>query len=177
MRDNLIVIGLLLAAAGVGTAVFYVPQQRELNGLRTEISRENLKLANAAKQTEAVPKLVGHVEQMKKLYSNFDRRLPQQKELGGFLREISGNLEQGTLANQVIEPGSPTQAELFHTLPIVLRFRGSYLSLARFLERLEDMERLTRVQKLVLRGGSGPTVGDPEKLNVEVLMNIYFIES
>jgi Tfp pilus assembly protein PilO len=176
-RDNLIVIGVLLAAVGVATAVVYVPQQRKLRALQAEISREKLKLAETAKQTAAVPQLIRQVDQMKKRYSNFGRRLPQQRELGGFLREISENLAQERLADQTIEPGSPTRAELFHTLPIVMRFHGSYLSLASFLQRLDEMERLTRVQRLVIRGSNTATAESTGKLNIEVLMNIYFTES
>ena len=54
-----------------------------------------------------VPDLVRQVQGMKKRYSNFDHRLPKRKELGGFLREISSNLSEESLSNQLIEPGTP----------------------------------------------------------------------
>jgi Tfp pilus assembly protein PilO len=119
-----------------------------------------------------VPELLRQVEVMKGKYKDFDRRLPKRQELGGFLREISEGLSQENLTNQTIEPGRPAQEDLFFTLPIVMKFRGSYLSLARFLERIDAFERLTRVQKLdIMPGGEGGA------LDITVQMNIYFTES
>ena len=109
---------------------------------------------------------------MKLQYKDFGRRLPKRRELGGFLREISGHLNQGDLSNQLIEPGNPSREELFHTLPIIMRFKGSYLSLAGFLQRIDKMERLTRVQTLkITREKQG------DSLDIELQMNIYFTES
>ena len=105
-------------------------------------------------------------------YANFDRRLPKRQELGGFLRQISNDLVLEKLVTQLIDPGNPTREELYHTLPINMQLRGSYLSLASFLEQLERMERLTRVGKLKI--SSDP---QDDKLKIEMQMNIYFTES
>ncbi len=88
---------------------------------------------------------------------------------------IGSHLETENLSGQLIEPGSPSSDELFHTLPIILRFNGSYLSVASFLNKLEGMERLTRVQKLQIRRDKKS--GRPGELEVELHINIYFTES
>ncbi len=179
VRDNLIAVGVLLGIVAGTTVLVYLPQRRSLRDLETRIAQQRLRLLENAKKSEAVPEMVRQVQAMKKRYSNFDQRLPQSKELGGFLHEISGNLSQESLSNHLIEPGTPARAKLFHTLPIILRFQGSYLSLASFLKRLEEMERLTQVQKLGITSqlatgrGERPT----DALDVEILMNIYFTES
>lgn len=178
-RDNTIVVGILAAVIGTATVLVYIPQQRELNRLRTEISQEKVRMSDNARICSAVPATLRQVQTLKKRYSNFDQRLPKQIELGGFLREISGDLSQESLVNQSIEPGNPRRSKLFHTLPIVLRFRGTYLSLASFLKRLSEMERLTQVERITVSGDSGEPSkpGQPWGLNIEVLMNIYFTES
>lgn len=178
-RDSLIVLGLLLAIVVVATVVVYAPQMREVARLKAEIAEQELHLADCAEKARGVPMLVRDVREMRARYSNFDRRLPQKKELGGFLREISGNVSEGNLWNHVIEPGNPTRTRLFNTLPITLRFQGSYLALARFLRKLGAMERLTQIQRLHVCGrneASRDSKG-PEKVDVELLMNIYFTES
>ena len=177
-RDNLIAAGVLLGVVLAATVLVYLPQRGRLHDLRTEIAQEKARLLGDTERSSAVPAMLRQVQTMRKRYTNFDRRLPKRKELGGFLREISGNLAQENLANQLIEPGSPTRAKLFHTLPIVVRFQGSYLSLASFLKRLEEMERLTQVQRLSISRRSQPDRAAPaEDLHIEVLMNIYFTES
>ena len=110
---------------------------------------------------------------MRSDYSNFDRRLPRQKELGGFLREISGHLADEKLSNQLFEPGKPSREELYHTLPIIMRFKGSYLSLGALLQRIEKMQRLTCVQKLKIDAPAGGR----DEMDIELKLNIYFTES
>jgi len=178
-RNNMVVMGILAAGIGATMVLVYIPQQRELNRLRTEISQEKVRMSDNARLCSVVPAMLRQVQTLKKRYRNFDQRLPKQIELGGFLREISGDLAQESLVNQLIEPHNPRRSELFHTLPIVLRFRGTYLSLASFLKRLSEMERLTQVERLTISRDSDkpPKPGQSWDLDIEVLMNIYFTES
>ena len=177
-RNNFIALGILAGVIVVVTVLVYIPQQRKLGELRTAISQEKVHMAENARQCSAVPTMIRQVQDLKKRYSNFDQRLPKQIELGGFLREISGDLSHEQLANQLIQPQSPKRSDLFHTLPIMLRFRGTYMSLANFLKQLSDMERLTQVERITITSvNKEPKPGDPWPLDIEVLMNIYFTES
>ena len=177
-RNNFIVLAILAAVITVAMVLVYIPHQRELTSLRTATSQEKVRMADNANLCAAVPAMIKQVQDLKKSYSNFDQRLPKQIELGGFLREISGDLSQESLVNHLIEPGSPRRSELFHTLPITLRFRGTYLSLANFLKRLSQMERLTQVERITVSSkGDPPKPGEAWNLDIEVLMNIYFTES
>ena len=177
-RNNFIVLAILAAIISAAMVLVYIPQQQELTRLRTAISRENVRMSENARLCSGVPAMIRQVQDLKKCYVNFDQRLPKQIELGGFLREISGDLSQENLVNQLIEPGNPRRSELFHTLPITLRFRGTYLSLASFLKRLSQMERLTQVERITVSNkGEPPKLGESWNLDIELLMNIYFVES
>ena len=177
-RDNLIVVGILTGIVTAACVAVYWPQNRKLKDLRARVEQEKRRLVETASKAGAVPGMLRQVQAMRKRYTNFDQRLPKKKELGGFLKEISNNLAEESLANQTIEPGTPRRENLFHTLPIVLRFEGPYLSLASLLKRLGKMERLTQVEKLSISDkASAKLDGVRKNLNVEVLMNIYFTES
>ena len=172
MKDSWIVLGVLAGLVSAAVVFMYVPQGKRLDELRTAIATQELELSANAAKAAVVPALLRQVESMKLRYKDFDRRLPRRRELGGFLREISGHLNQEDLSNQLIEPGNPSREELFHTLPIIMRFKGSYLALASFLKRIDRMERLTRVHTLKIareKKGGG--------LDIELQMNIYFTES
>jgi Tfp pilus assembly protein PilO len=172
-RDNWIMLGILGAMSLAVALAVYLPQARELERLRCQIVTQKTLLETDAEKVAVVPIMLRQVQAMRSLYKDFDRKLPKQKELGSFLRQISGNLAQERLANQLIEPRNPTKEELFHTLPIVMKFEGNYLSMANFLKRIDRMERVTRVQKMVVQKGDG----GEENLNIELQMNIYFTES
>ena len=173
-RDNLIVLGVLAAMVIGFMVVVYIPQKLRLEEIRSKIATEKNQLASDGEKAAVIPEMLRQVQEMKKLYKNFDRRLPKQKELGGFLREISGRMAEEKLSDQLIEPGNPTPEEFFHTLPIIMKFKGSYLSLGNFLMELETMERLTRVQKLII---DSKNKEKESRLDIELQMNIYFTES
>jgi hypothetical protein len=220
-----------------------MPEHSSLKELQSRIVAEKMAIASDAQRAAIVPALARQVEEMKVACKQFliwhpagsaappdgqatkegvgayfeDKRLPRQKELGGFLKEISSILEEGEtvdaavpgagagsdngangvaspaaskLAVQLIEPGSPTRGELFNTLPITMKFRGSYRQACSLAKRLEQMERLTRIQKLSITKGSCPNDqaaaendADPgasprggSGMDVEIKMNIYFTE-
>ena len=176
-KNSLILLGIMAAVIIVMGLAVFLPQQRKLNAMHAEIITQKQAIEVNAAKASIVPEMVRQIQELKSRYTNFDRRLPKQKELGGFLREISGNLAQEHLANQLIEPGNPVRQELYHTLPIIMRFEGSYLSLAKFLDRIDSMERFTRVQRLVITPASGDRDKLSEMLNMELQMNIYFTES
>jgi hypothetical protein len=54
-----------------------------------------------------------------------------------------------------------------------MKFKMPYLSLASFLERINNMERLTCVQKLVTES----IPGDKNMLSVDMQLNIYFTDT
>lgn len=169
--DNWIALGILVAMVSATIFVVYMPQDRKLDELREQIVTQRNKLSEDVKKTAVIPVMVQQIDTMKQRYKGFDRRLPKQRELALFLREISSILASQELSNQLTEPGNPTQEELFHTLPIIMKFRGPYLSLASLLKQIDEMERLTRVQKLSIA-----TDAKGKHLNIELQMNIYFKE-
>lgn len=174
-KSTLLMLAAVAAVVTVATLMVYMPQSRELKLVRTQIVTQEQTLIADSEKASVVPLMLQQVEAMKLRYKDFDRRLPQRQELGGFLRQISANLEKEDLTGQLIEPASPSSEELFHTLPIIMRFNGSYLSVASFLRSLEDMERLTRVEKLQITRDK--KANDSTQLDVELRINIYFTES
>jgi Tfp pilus assembly protein PilO len=119
-----------------------------------------------------MPPMIRQIESMKRRYNkDWDRRLPERKELAGFLREIASNLAQEDLSNEMIQPGNPSRSPLYNCLPITMKFEGDFLSLANFLRRVDGMTRLTRVEHLSIQRGD-----DHRKLPITLGMNIYFTE-
>ena len=170
--DSLIVLGIVAAVTVAAFVTVFLPQSREMDDLRKEIASREAALATDAAKAAVLPAILRQVRAMQARYKNFDQKLPQQKDLGEFLTEVSKNMGSVGLSNQLIEPGVAKREALFHTLPIIMRFRGSYLSLASLLQRIDGMERLTRVRRMNIK-----TDPKSDDLDIELQMNIYFTES
>lgn len=172
-KDSLVVFVLFVAMLITAVVVVYIPQGHKIDELTSQIVTNKRELDEQMKRVSAIPDLVRHINAMQKRYSSFNARMPQEQELGAFLEEINDHLSHGDFSGQSIEPGTPTREDLFHTLPIIMKFRGSYLALGRFLEQLDSMERLSRVQKLTIISGKG-SKADSSKLEIELHLNIYY---
>ena len=171
LRDRLIAAAILIALIGTWALVVFRPQFRELRRLRDQNTARQAAIAKDIQKIGGLAEVTRQVEEMRKRYQDFDRRLPKRKELSEFLAQISWNRDQERLDNEIFQPGNPTKEDLFHTLPIIMRFKGSFLSLTNFMKRMETMERLTRTKRLAIaRGGN-------DHLDIELHMNIYFTES
>ena len=171
-RQNVILVGIVVAMAATYGLVVYRGQSASLEDVRTqEVACRQQMEADAAKAA-AVSNMAREVEAMRQQYDeHWEDRLPQRQELAEFLREISANLVAERLSNQDIEPGRPTRGPRYNQLPITIRFQGEFLALARFLGRVDEMARLTRVDQLKI----GP-IRDTDALAIELGMNIYFTE-
>ena len=158
-KEGIIMGAIVVAMTVAGFTFGYLPSARKIDRIREETAQVKQSLEADGQKAAIVPELLRQVEVMKGKYKDFDRQLPKRQELGGFLREITQNISQERLTNQTIEPGKPVQEDLFLTLP-------------RFLERIDGMERLTRIQKLIVMPGAGDGA-----LDITVQLNIYFTES
>ena len=171
-KDTWIMLGCLATLILVVSLTMYLPQARKMDKIRTRTASEKALLYSNEQRAGILPDVARRVQEMKTLYQELDRRIPERTELGGFLREISGHLNSEKLSSQLIEPGNPSREDLFHTLPIIMRFQGSYLSLAEFLKQIHAMQRLARVQKLKITKNASA-----ETLDMELQLNIYFTDT
>ncbi|MFP4106719.1 MAG: type 4a pilus biogenesis protein PilO [Phycisphaerae bacterium] len=172
-KENTIALGVAVAMAVGVSVAWYFPQASRRNELQSRTATERARLTEDVQRARVVPEIARKVEAMKKRYRGWDVKLPRKQELGPFLRDISSHLSDEELSREVvIKPGNPSRGELFNTLPIQMKFTGGYLSLASFLQSIEKMERLTRINKLTVKQNEVE-----ESLEIDVEMNIYFTES
>ncbi len=167
-KDSWAMIGIALTLTAVAVLVVYKPQQQKLSAAKDAAAKLKAALAADAGKAAAVPTLASQVQELRSRYKNFDRRLPKTRDFEGPLKEISASLAAERLANPSIQPGNGWREQLFSVQAINMQFAAPYLSLASFLKRIDSMERVTRVQKLVLSS-------DPKSKNlkVQVQLNIY----
>lgn len=172
-RDNLIVMGILTVITITYFAVVYRIQSASANEISSQRIETERHIKTDSELASRVPPMLRQIKTMKRQYNDDDwgQRLPERQELAGFLHEIASGLSQEKLTNQLVQPGNPSQTPLYNCLPITLRCEGDFLSLARFLKRIDGMTRLVRIERLVIESGE-----DTQKLQIEMGMNIYFTE-
>ena len=100
-------------------------------------------------------------------------RLTEAKhEVGVFNRtpdKIKGLMDVGAKATNSIAQAA-TCGEAVFTMPIDMRFKGTFAELFRFLRQARSMSRLTHVESLNIRNNANLTGA----CGIDMMMNVYF---
>ena len=172
-RSYWILAVVVASLAGGFYLLAYMPQGDRLDSIRSDMARIKDAIRRDGAQAERIPVMEEQVAEFKTEFKDFDRQLPKQQELAGFLKEISGRGIAGQIRNQAIQPGNPSSEELYDCLPIIMDFDCGFVDLVAFLQRLDGMTRLSRVESLKIT----PAKDAGGDLHVAMRINIYFTES
>jgi Tfp pilus assembly protein PilO len=155
-------------------AAVYRPNRQRLESLDLEIQSNRQTLSGNQARLQVLPEVKIAVAGMQGKLALFDKTVPRQPEIGPFINDITEISHQaGLRKGWAVEPGVPTQSELYREFPIALKFEGNFENVFAFLRRAERMQRLTRVKKLKVRSTDA---GKSGQVQVELSMNIYFSE-
>jgi len=169
-RPTCITGAIVFGASLVFALAVYLPQSHRLDDLRGQIAGAEHRLTEDDARVARIWEMAENVEDMKRRFKDFDRRLPRQQELAGFLKELSSVATPEQLDSQVIQPDEPRRGELYSCLPITLGFQSDFASVVRFLDKLENMTRLTRIDSLQM----APVEEGKDTIDVNMQVNIYY---
>ena len=169
------VLGVAVAVIVIGFyAAVYRPNTQRLESLRLQIEANRQTLSGNSNKLQVLPDVKLQVASMRSRLDRFDKTVPRLPEIGPFINDITEISHQaGLRKGWAVEPGVPTQSELYREFPIALKFEGNFENVFAFLRRAELMQRLTRVKSLKVRS---PDAGKSGQVQVELSMNIYFSE-
>ena len=170
------VLGVTLVVMIIGFFfIAYRPNKEKLDGLDMQIGTKRRDLTSNRTRVQILPDVLLAVNEMRNRLERFDKKLPKAPELHAFINNITEVSNQAGLRNKwTVEPGVPVRSDLYAEWPISLKFEGDFKNVFNFLRRAEEMQRLTRVKGLKVRGLDG--AGKSGQVQVELSMNIYFAE-
>jgi Tfp pilus assembly protein PilO len=165
-------LGLLALIALVGLLLIH-PASARLAAIGERIELQRRELQTAETRLAGLPSVELQTEQLRQRVEYFDRQMPRHRDLPqliGDVTKISRSVSLGKLAWR--PEATQRRTEQFTELPLDFTFQGNFLNVFSFLSHVEDMPRLTRLQKLDLQAKDG-TDG---QVDVQLTMNIYFSE-
>jgi Tfp pilus assembly protein PilO len=145
----------------------YRPQTRRLAELQGVRSRHERDLNAGLTQTSILPAVRMDVERLKVQLDKY-KTLPRQQELPQFIKDVAQLGQQASLKKFDLKPGVPTRASEFSEQPVQLNFEGDFVNVFSFLRHTEELERLTRVRGMTIKGRD--KLG---QVKVHLSMNIY----
>ncbi|MGA3065306.1 MAG: type 4a pilus biogenesis protein PilO [Tepidisphaeraceae bacterium] len=168
-------IGLLAVVLAVAATFYfgcYRPEDARLRQLSFDIAGARRDLGMSSARAQGLPAVVADIAHLRAELADF-KRLPRNLELGEFVTEITELSREANL--QKLEyslSGAPQPGEHYTVQPVTLKFEGDFLNVFTFLQRAEEMQRLTRVSSIAIHD-SDSNSGD---VQVDLSMDLYFSE-
>jgi Tfp pilus assembly protein PilO len=135
----------------------YIPSHQRLAALARTRAQQKQVIQMAAAQSAELPGLERRLRGMERAVEGFDRRVPADRALGTFLQQIAGIMTDCQLAEQVVLPGKEWQASGLTCVSLRMACKGSLTDVFRFFQRLQGLDRLVRIQTVVMENDSDLT--------------------
>ena len=145
-------VGVILGLTALLCAVFYFlvyqPELQRLDQTRKELADAQTELANRKQLAANIDALRADTAQIRELVSDFEERLPSEREIATLLTQFEDIAEDvGGLDVQMrAQIARPEGAKL--TIPYRIVVRGSFHDIAEFIKRLERFKRYLKVSEL-----------------------------
>ena len=181
LKLNIAVVALVIALTLGFVLGFVKPGLSEIKACQAQITEKQAKVGAEQNQLGNVGDLYASIVQLDEEMRGFRVRLPEERRFGEFLNDISERLKKCKIDDYVVQPRSalrvdetklpPTKKLPLGTiiLPVSISFRGSFQQLFDFLDGVELLPRLSRVESIKV-------VNDqqhPGEIAVELTLHTY----
>ena len=141
-----------MAAAIVGGFVLlrYLPLRKRIEVVEQAKAERILAVTKGQAQSKQLPVLEEQLLKLQRSIGNYQARIPQQRELGAFLRKIADLINEHNLKEQVIAPAEGIETEELHCIPVSMQCKGKLAEIFEFYKQLQALDRLVRVEQVKL---------------------------
>lgn len=160
---------LLILFGIIGVAAFVVYYNLLLRPQFATFIVSNREFHAVKRRVRSARALIANEQRIKKQYENFksqsgelEKRLFSQDEISSLLQDFSGIADFSGVKILKIKPleslddvyENETGQGLYSKLPILIEAKAGYHQLGVFINKIEDMERVIRIDGLDIRGNS-----------------------
>jgi Tfp pilus assembly protein PilO len=171
-RAQIGLVTAIAASVGLFIALSYLPKTRKLREIRTAIALKQSELANNREIAKDLPRVALEVDSLRKRLQRA-KRIPNEQELAQFIRDVTQISQNGQIEKFDYKPSPPRHSEMYSETPILLSMEGDFRGIFAFLRQAEEMQRLTRVRSMSIKGRDGKD-GVDGRVVAQVAMSIYF---
>jgi len=147
--------GLALGVLFLFDFVFYgyMPSHRRLQSLTRARNQHEQAINTAVAQAEALSTLEERHRETVQIVKRYEDCVPTESALGVFLGQIANIMTQHQLTDEEVEPGREVAAGQLNCIPVQMNCTGTLSAIFGFFNDLQSLQRLVRIEKIVLRNG------------------------
>ena len=169
-RQNRLAIALLTVLA-VGALAVYVPQHRAISATRVELAKTEAQLASNQDRAAMLPQLVSAVGTLRRQVDQY-KPLRPRSDIERAMHEISSINTSTALVDYKFQTELEKVRPMCREQPLKVTFKADFVDAMSFIQKLEAMDRLTRLRELSIEKRDGK---DGE-VSVSMSLSLFFGE-
>jgi Tfp pilus assembly protein PilO len=146
---------MIIAVVGFGAFVLfrYIPVSRDMNEIKDIRAEQNLVIAKGISDNEQMQLFKDQLQKLRDKLEKYEANIPEQKDLGSFLKKIAELMEKNNLKEQAIQPLAEVKSDKLVCIPVNMEGRGSLSEIYQFYKNLQELDRQIRIKQVKLRNG------------------------
>lgn len=153
--QQLIIFGVAGAIICIFVIFWYLPLRKKMRLVKLMKAEQVVTIAKGMADAEQVPVLREQLLQLQIELEDYESKIPDQRDFGSFLSKITELMNEYHLKDQSIEPGEVMAADKFNCIPVSMQCKGRLTQLFNFYDRLQDLDRLVRIEQVRLVNDTG----------------------
>jgi Tfp pilus assembly protein PilO len=125
-----------------------------MKAIRQIKSSQALTIAKGAADNKQRLLLNEQLLELQRELENYEEKIPEQSDIGVFLREIADLMNKHNLSDQMIEPHKEIKAEKLNCIPVKMQCKGKLAQIFEFCRQLQRLDRLVRIEQVKLSNDS-----------------------
>jgi Tfp pilus assembly protein PilO len=121
-----------------------------MEGVEQAKAEQVLTIAKGRADAEQLPVLEGQLQTIRAELQGYEAKIPDQRDFGAFMSEITDLMNEHNLKEQNIEPGETIKTEKFNCIPVSMQCKGGLRQLFDFYCCLQALDRLVRIEQIKL---------------------------
>jgi Tfp pilus assembly protein PilO len=150
-KQQLIILALAVSII-VGFVVFlYHPLAKQTKAIQQADAAQSATTAKVEAHNRQLPILREQAQALQRELHNYDKRIPQSRQFAVLWQQIADIMNQHSLKDQLVQPGTEIQGTELNCIPISIHCSGRLNQIFEFLKSLEKFERVIRIDQLQLK--------------------------
>jgi type IV pilus assembly protein PilO len=148
-KQKIMLLVLLVIVEAASLVYFlYIPKNKELTGLKVELSKLQTEIEEKTRIANNLPRLQREYEQLNVELAQALTELPNAKEIPSLLTSITSVGKNAGLDFLIFRPKGEGIRDFYAEVPVDITVHGSYFSVANFFAAVANLPRIVNISNV-----------------------------
>jgi Tfp pilus assembly protein PilO len=153
-KKQIMILAVAVAVFGGFILFRYIPLSRRISVVKSARAEQSMIIAKGISDGEQLEIFTEQKQKLQQKLDNYEAKLPGQKDLGLFVKQIAGLMDSHNLSDQVIQPLEEVKTSELICVPVSMECTGSLTQIFEFYINLQALDRKIRISQVKLKNGT-----------------------